>query len=105
MSMCRPSRFGAGFASVLGALAATFGAGFAALLGALFGAGLLVRFLAICPGPDRGRVVASAGGANKAQRATGLTRFHQPRGVAGHGVDLEIDVVSGMKRADRGHLQ
>src|SRR5690242_14203477 len=35
----------------------------------------------------------------------GGSSLHQPRGVAGHGVDFKVDVAALHKRAERRHLQ
>src|SRR6185437_5558422 len=36
---------------------------------------------------------------------SGGSSFHQPRGVAGHGVDFKVDVAALRKGAERRHLQ
>ena len=52
---------------------------------------------------------AAAGGRRQRlscrRRTDDVTRLHQPRRVAGHQVDLEVDLVAGRERAERRHLQ
>src|ERR1700749_686843 len=72
----------------------------------------LLAFLAIASLSLRfGGVVASARAASKGYACISGTPFprslhlHQPRGIAGHGVDFQVDVVALLERAEGRHRE